>query len=49
MCGEKIIAYGMIFWGNSPYSNDVFKLQKRAIRIIMNAGTEYHVVNCLKI
>jgi hypothetical protein len=31
-------AYGIIFWGNSPYSNNIFKLQKRAIRIIMNAG-----------
>jgi len=33
-----IIAYGIIFWDNSPYSNNIFKLQKRAIRIIMNAG-----------
>jgi hypothetical protein len=33
-----IIAYGIIFWGISPYSNNIFKLQKRAIRIIMNAG-----------
>jgi hypothetical protein len=34
---HSIIAYGIIFWGNSPYSNNIFKLQKRAIRIIMNA------------
>jgi hypothetical protein len=33
-----IIAYGIIFWSNSPYSNNIFKLQKRGIRIIMNAG-----------
>jgi len=33
---HSIIAYGIIFWGNSPYNNNVFKLQKRAIRIIMN-------------
>jgi hypothetical protein len=32
------ITYGAIFWGNSPYSNNIFKLQKRAIRNIMNAG-----------
>jgi hypothetical protein len=34
----SIIAYCIIYWGNSPYSNNIFKLQKRAIRIIMNAG-----------
>jgi hypothetical protein len=36
---HSIIAYGIIFWGNSPYNNNIFKLQKRAIRIIMNAGS----------
>jgi uncharacterized protein YbaR (Trm112 family) len=35
---HSTIAYGIIFWGNSPYSNNIFKLQKRAIRIIMNVG-----------
>jgi len=35
---HSIMAYGIIFWGNSPYSNNIFKLQKRAIRIIMNAS-----------
>ena len=34
---HSITAYGIIFWGNSPYSSNIFKLQKRAIRIIMNA------------
>jgi len=33
---HSIIAYGIIFWGNSSHSNNIFKLQKRAIRIIMN-------------
>jgi hypothetical protein len=37
---HSIIAYGVIFWGNSPYSSNIFKLQKRAIRIIMNAGNK---------
>jgi len=32
------ISYGIIFWGNSAYSNTIFKLQKREIRIMMNAG-----------
>jgi len=34
-----IISYGIIFWGNSTYSNTIFKLQKRVIRIMMNAGS----------
>jgi hypothetical protein len=29
---------GIIFCGNSPSSNDIFKLQKRVIRIITSAG-----------
>src|SRR5215469_3167191 len=32
---HSIITYGIVFWGNSPYSNNIFKLQKRIIRIIM--------------
>ena len=28
--------YGIIFWGNSPISREIFKIQKRAIRIITN-------------
>jgi hypothetical protein len=30
--------YGLTFWGNSSFSNSIFKLQKRIIRIIMGAG-----------
>jgi hypothetical protein len=37
---HSIIAYGIIFWGNSPDSYNIFKSQKRAIRIIMNAGNK---------
>jgi hypothetical protein len=40
---HSIIAYGIIFWGNSPYSNNIFKLQKRAIRIIMIVD---YIVSC---
>ena len=32
-----ILSYGIIFWGNSAYSSNIFKIQKRIIRIIMNA------------
>jgi hypothetical protein len=31
---HSIITYSIIFWGNSASSDEVFKLQKRAIRII---------------
>jgi len=34
---HSIISYGIIFWGNSSYSDDIFKIQKRIIRIIMNS------------
>jgi hypothetical protein len=32
-----IIAYGIIFWGNSQYSIKIFRMQKRIIRIITNS------------
>jgi len=31
---HSIMMYGLIFWGNSHYSN-IFRLQKRIIRIIV--------------
>ena len=34
---HSVITYGIIFWGNSSNSHVVFKLQKRAIRIITNS------------
>jgi hypothetical protein len=30
---HSIMTYGLIFWGNSYYSNIIFRLQKRTIRI----------------
>ena len=35
---HSIISYGIMFWGNSSYSDDIFKVQKRIIRIIMNSS-----------
>ena len=32
---HSVISYGIIFWGNSPNSKFIFRLQKRAIRIMM--------------
>jgi len=34
---HSILLYGIIFWGNSAYRSNIFKIQKRIIRIIMNA------------
>jgi len=35
---HSIISYGIIFWGTSSYSDDIFKIQKRIVRIIMNSS-----------
>jgi hypothetical protein len=32
------MSYGIIFWGNSHHSANIFKIQKRIIRIIANKG-----------
>ena len=34
---HSIMTYGLIFWGNSTDSDDVFKIQKRIIRVITNS------------
>jgi hypothetical protein len=31
---HSILSFGIIFWGNQPHSDKIFKLQKRVIRII---------------
>jgi hypothetical protein len=36
---HSIMNYGLIFWGNSSYSNSIFKLQKRIITTIIGAVT----------
>jgi hypothetical protein len=33
---HSAIPYGIIFWANSRYSSDIFTIQKRKIRVIMN-------------
>ena len=35
---HSVISYGIIFWGNSHLSTNIFKIQKRIIRIITNIG-----------
>jgi hypothetical protein len=34
---HSVISYGIIFWGNSSCSKDIFKVQKRIIRVITNS------------
>ena len=31
------MTYGIIFWGNSPYNINIFRIQKRIIRIITHS------------
>jgi hypothetical protein len=35
---HSVISYGLIFWGNSHLSTNIFKIQKKIIRIITNIG-----------
>jgi hypothetical protein len=47
-CVHSIITYSIIFWGNSSDSHNVLRLQKRAIRIIMNVGNRISCGELLK-
>jgi hypothetical protein len=35
---HSILSYGRIFWGNPSHSEEIFKIQKRKVRIIMNSS-----------
>jgi len=35
---HSIMPYGIIFWGNSHYSVNIFKIKKRIVRIITNSN-----------
>jgi hypothetical protein len=32
------MSYGIMFWGNSFHSSEIFKMQKSVIRVIMGYG-----------
>ena len=36
----SVMTYGMIFWGNSTHSSNIFKIQNRVFRIIMGRSGE---------
>jgi hypothetical protein len=35
---HSLFQYGIIFWGNSTHAQQVFKLQKRVVRVMSGAG-----------
>jgi len=35
---HSVISYGIIFWGNSHFGTNIFKIQKRIIRTLTNTG-----------
>jgi hypothetical protein len=35
---HPIMSYGIVFWGNSIHSDQIFKIEKRIVRIIMKVG-----------
>jgi len=37
-CFHSIMSYGIIFWGNSHHSINIFKIKKRIIRIMTNSN-----------
>jgi hypothetical protein len=37
---HSIINYDIIFWDNSPYSINIFRLQRKVIRIITSSMTK---------
>jgi len=45
---HSVMSYGVIFWGNSHLSNNIFKIQKRIIRIITNKGKRDSCQNLYK-
>jgi len=36
----SIINYGLPFWGTSPHSKKIFRMQKRIVRIMMGCRKE---------
>ena len=45
---HSVLSYGLIFWCNSAYSCSIFKIEKRIIRIIMNARNRDYCLHLLK-
>jgi len=42
------MSYGIIFWGNSSYSSIIFRIQKKAIRIMEGCGNRVSCRNLFR-
>jgi hypothetical protein len=42
------MSYGIMFWGNSSHSSMIFRLQKKAIRIVEGCGNRVLCRNLFK-
>jgi len=45
---HSAMSYGIIFWGNSSYSSIIFRIQKKAIRIMDGCGNRVSCRNLIK-
>ena len=45
---NAVMTYGLSFWGNSPHSIKIFKLQKKAVRIITGNNSRASCRNLFK-
>ena len=45
---HSVMSYGIIFWGNSSYNTMIFKIKKKAIRIIEGCGNSVSCRNLFK-
>jgi hypothetical protein len=35
---HSLLLYGIIFWGNAPHNENIFKIQKRILRVMTGSG-----------
>jgi hypothetical protein len=47
-CLHSVMKCGIILWGNSPYTINIFRIQKRIIIIITNSTGRVSCSNCLE-
>jgi len=45
---HSVMSYGIIFWGNSSHSSTIFKIQKKAIRIMEGCRNRVSCRNLFK-
>jgi hypothetical protein len=46
---HSVMTYGIIFWGNSSHSDNIFRLQKKLLELQREPEQETHVENFLKV